>query len=481
MNDLQRQAAVLSEFYALCAIPRPSGHEERVSEYLLERLRAMGLSPERDAALNVICDVPATPGLERRGRLVLQAHSDMVCVGSPDYRPMEDPVRTELREGFLRTDGRSSLGADCGIGLAAALALVASEAPHGPLRLIFTADEERGLAGAKKIAPTCLDGCDGLINLDSFHFGQLLISSAGGLRQRLHKAPELFFPMLDLALRVELKGLTGGHSGDDIGLGRANSAKLLVWLLQSMEIPYELSAIAAGDTYNAIPAEAAAVLVIDSRDEDKLRAWAADFLTSAKKLYGWTDPGLTLEIAAAEMPQWVLTVDQRDDLLALAGLIQCGPWEDHPLCPGCVGFSGSMGRLWADNEKLEIYSFLRSCDDEKMDQYGDFYERAAQGFGFTTWRDSYSAWPGVAQDPLTDQFAAAGRELGIPLEKSAVHVGLEASVFHAMAPEMPMVCVGMDVLDPHSVSERVQLSTIGPFLALLERVAAAYPCGHTTK
>ena len=474
MNDLECQAAVLEEFYALCAIPRPSGHEERVSAWLMERLERLGLCPERDSALNVRCDVPATPGLERQGRLILQAHSDMVCVGAPDYRPLEDPVRTELREGFLCSDGRSSLGADCGIGLAAALALAASEAPHGPLRLIFTADEERGLAGAKKLSPDWVQNCDGLINLDGFHFGRLLISSAGGLRQRFSKVPELFFPMLDCPVKLALSGLTGGHSGDDIGLGRANAAKLLVWLLQALELPYELASIHVGDTYNAIPAVGEAVIVIDSRDQEKLRAWAAEFLNSAKAIYGEADPDISLTITPAEMPQWVLTVDQREDLLALAGLIQCGPWEDHPLCPGCVGFSGSMGRLWADGDKLEIYSFLRSCDDEKMDQYGDFYETAAQGFGFTAWRDRYSAWPGVERDPLTDCFLAAGRDLNIPLEKGAVHVGLEASVFHAMAPEMPVVSVGMEVLDPHSVSERVRLDPVGPFLHLLEEVTKQY-------
>ncbi len=474
MDDLKRQTAVLAEFHALCAIPRPSGHEERVSAYLMERLTSLGLSPKRDRALNVFCDVPATPGLEGHGRLVLQAHSDMVCVGAPDYRPLEDPVWTALRDGFLCSDGRSSLGADRGIGLAAALALVASDAPHGPLRLIFTADEERGLAGAKKLSPTWLEGCDGLINLDGFHFGRLLISSAGGLRQRFSKVPELFLPMLDWPVRLSLTGLTGGHSGDDIGLGRANAAKLLVWLLQALELPYELASLSVGGTYNAIPAAGEAVIVLDSRDQVQFRAWAAEFLSSAKGIYGAADPNISLTISPAEMPQWVLTVDQREDLLALAGLIQCGPLEDHPLCPGCVGFSGSMGRLWADEEKLEIYSFLRSCNEEQMDQYGDFYETSAQGFGFETWRDRYGAWPGVARDPLSDCFLAAGETLHIPLEKSAVHVGLEASVFHAMAPEMPLVSVGMDVLDPHSVSERVRLDTVGLFLHLLEVVTKQY-------
>lgn len=463
---------VLAEFHALCGIPRPSGHEEAVSGYLVERLRAMGFSPERDAAWNVICDVPASTGLEREGRLVLQAHTDMVCVGAADYDPLRDPIQTELREGWLCTDGRSSLGADCGIGLAAAMYLVASGMAHGPLRMIFTADEERGLAGAQRIRRNCLEGCDGLINLDSFHFGQVLISSAGGIRQTFVKRPEVFFPMLSHGFRLKISGLKGGHSGDDIGLGRGNAVRLLIWLLQSLTIPYELASLQGGTAHNAIPAEAEAVICIDGQDEAALRRTVEEFWDSAREIYGEADPDIKLSVMPAEVPQWVLTVDQRDDLLALAGLIQCGPWEEHPLCPGCVGSSGSMGRVFADSTGLELYSFLRSYDNSQMDQRAAFYETAAEGFGFSVEKTRYGAWPGVREDPLTAAFFS--QRDGLSLEKSAVHVGLEASVFHELAPELPIVSVGMEIVDPHSVHERVQVDTIVPFVRLLGRVAEHY-------
>jgi dipeptidase D len=458
---------VLTEFAALNAIPRPSGQEEAVSQYLLETLREMGFQPERDQKWNVRCDIPGTEG-ESGKPLILQAHSDMVFVGCED--PTTTPVRTVQRDGWLCSDGRTSLGADCGIGLAAALYLLRAEVPHGPLRLLITADEERGLSGARQIPADCLTDGAGLINLDGFHFGKLLISSAGGLRQRFSKTPEVFFPMLDSPVTITISGLVGGHSGDDIGLGRANAAQLMVWLLQSLDIPYELAGVHCGDAYNAIPTQAWAHLVLDSRDQATLEQRIRDFLEDTKGLYGDGEPGMEIAAAEAEMPQWVLTVDQRDDLLALAGLITCGPITMHPLCPECVGGSGTMGRLYADTEKLEIYSFLRNCQEDQMDLYGQFYENSAQGFGFETSNSRYGAWPGVLTDPLTDRFLAAGQRLGIPLEKTAAHVGLEVSIFHQLAPELPMVSVGMEIQDAHAVTERVRLDSIVPFVRLLADV-----------
>jgi dipeptidase D len=470
MDNKRILQGVLEEFAALNAIPRPSGHEEAVSEYLVNTLTDMGFRPVRDEKWNVLCDIPATDGKPGKP-LILQAHSDMVFVGQGD--PRTTPVRTELRDGWLCSDGRTSLGADCGIGLAAALYLLRAGADHGPLRLLITADEERGLAGAQKIPAEQLNGCRGLINLDGFHFGRLLISSAGGLRQRFHKTPEVFFPMLDGPVTITISGLMGGHSGDDIGLGRANAAQLMVWLLQALEIPYELAGLHCGDTYNAIPAQAAARLVLDRRDRDTLEKKVQEFQRDTRALYPG-EPGLAIAVADGEMPQWVLTVDQRDDLLALAGLLTCGPISAHPLCPDCVGGSGSMGRLYADAEKLEIYSFLRNCQEDQMDLYGQFYETSAQGFGFSAEQSRYGAWPGVAQDPLTDCFLAAGQRLGISLEKTAAHVGLEVSIFHQMAPDLPMVSVGMDIQDAHAVTERVRLDTIAPFTRLLGAVLADY-------
>lgn len=463
---------VLEEFYGLCAVTHGSGQEQAVSDYLMERLRRMGLEPRRDSMLNILCDVPGTAGRETGAPLALQAHMDMVWVSSDGREP--GPVHTEIRDGFLRSDGTSSLGADCGIGLAAALTAAGGQWGHGPLRLIFTVDEERGLAGAKAMDANALDGCKGLINLDSFHFGEILISSAGGLRQTFTKETERFFPMMDQAVRIRLSGLLGGHSGDDIGSGRANAGRCLVWLLQSLEFPYELASISAGSTHNAIPAEGEMVIVIDGRDMDRLQEACGLFQQELRELCP-EEPEITLTVKKTEMPMWVLTVDERDNLLALGGLIQCGVVDMHPLCPEVVGFSGSMGMLFGDEDRLEVRSFLRSCREEDMSQRGAFYAMAAEGFGYEAEGSSYPAWPGQERDPLSDLVMETAESLlGKSFRKTAVHVGLETSVFHHMAPEIPMISMGMDILDPHSLQERVRLDTVAPFVRLLGAVLEAW-------
>lgn len=462
-------AGVLEEFEAMCRIPHPSGQEAQVAAMLREQLAAWGYSPTLDAAGNLICNIPGTDGLEAMPRLALQAHMDMVCVGAPDYVPERDPIHTCQKDGFLCTDGRSSLGADCGIGLSAAMYLLKTNRPHVPLRLIFTVDEERGLAGAKELQSDCLDSCSALINLDGFHFGELMISSAGGRRQTFRRTPECFFPMLDHPVTLTVSGLLGGHSGDDIGSGRANAAQLLLWLLQSLETPYELAWIDAGTQHNAIPSCGSAHIVMDARDLDTVTALVAQFQQDARAMYP-ADPGITVTITPAEMPAMVLTVDERDDLLALGGLIPCGVSEMHPLIPNVSGVSCNLGRVFADSGQLEIQSFIRACHDDIMEIQGDFLATAAEGFGYSIWSDTYPAWAGVAQDPLTDRFLSEGKALGLTLHKNAVHVGLEPSILHHIAPELPMVSTGMDILSPHSAGERVRLTTISPFVRLLDAV-----------
>lgn len=473
MDAQNLEAQVLEEFYALTRIPRPSGQEAAVGQYLTGRLRKEGLQPETDAAGNIRCDVPGTSGLETAPRMILQAHMDMVCVGTPDYHPETDAVQTQLRDGYLCTDGRSSLGADCGIGLAAALYAATGET-HCPLRLIFTVDEERGLIGAKAIQRDWLEDCGGLINLDGFHFGQLMISSAGGCRQTFTRIPECFPPMLEMPVKLSITGLLGGHSGDDIGSGRANAAELMILLLHALELPFELSRIWAGTAHNAICSEAEALLVVDSRDMWELLQTAEQFLQESRALYP-LETGLHIALYPAQMPGTVFTADEKDQLLAMAALVPCGVREQHPLVPKVVGTSGNLGLIHGDAAGIEVRSFMRSYSNETMEQQAQMLDFLAEGLGYSAAREGYPAWPGVEKDPLTDMFIEEGSKMGLSLQKNAVHVGLETSCFHALSPEMPMVSTGMDVENPHSVHERVRLETIAPFTRLLCRVLQ-----HTT-
>lgn len=247
---------IVHTFRILSRRPRPSRHEEAAGEELDAYLRGLGLSPVRDGAGNRMADVPPAPGRASAPRLILQGHLDMVCAVRPGsgWNPLADPVTVVVEGGFLRSDGRSSLGADNHLGNAAALWLLSTGAVnHGPLRLLFTTAEEVGLEGAKEVAPDWLAGAEYLLNTDGFHLGRAVVGSASGRRETwaapLDAGPAPALP----AWRLTLSGGRGGHSGDDINRGRANPIKLLAAFLAGLP-GGRIASLSGGLTHNAIPA-----------------------------------------------------------------------------------------------------------------------------------------------------------------------------------------------------------------------------------
>ena len=467
----------LKEFNALCQIPRPSGGEEATAGYLADRLRDMGFSPAVDQCFNLICDIPPTEGVPDTPPLALQAHIDMVCVGADDYVPERDPIHTVIRDGWLCSDGRSSLGADCGAGVAAIMALLQNGSPHGALRLIFTADEEMGLVGARQLDASVVQDCAGLINLDGFHGDRAVISSAGGYRLIFRKDCAMVPPALDRGFRISIDGLLGGHSGDDIGLGRANAARLLLWLLQAIELPHEVAEIDACGAFNVIRTSASALITADHEKEDELRRVVELFAQGIHDLYQNTDPGIQIRLESASLPDKVFTPEDLENFLALAGIIPCGVDEMHPICPDCVGSSGNLASLLAKEEKMELRSFLRSYSNQYLNEHCSYARVSGQGFGFTEEEMRYPAWPGDAENPMAKRCVEIAAGLGREMTIGAVHAGLETSVFHSLRPEMPVISLGGDVLDPHSVRERVRLQSVVDLMELLREMIL--PQNHT--
>ena len=291
---------IVHTFRILSRRPRPSRHEEAAGEELDAYLRGLGLSPVRDGAGNRMADVPPAPGRGRAPRLILQGHLDMVCAVRPGsgWNPLTDPVTVVEEGGFLRSDGRSSLGADNHLGNAAALWLLSTGAVnHGPLRLLFTTAEEVGLEGAKEVAPDWLAGAEYLLNTDGFHLGRAVVGSASGRRETwaapLDAGPAPALP----AWRLTLSGGRGGHSGDDINRGRANPIKLLAAYLAGLP-GGRIASLSGGLTHNAIPAQAEAVVFCPAEpDLSPLRAALAGYRAA--------DPGLTVACAPAEGPERV--------------------------------------------------------------------------------------------------------------------------------------------------------------------------------
>ena len=465
-------AGIVSEFRALSALPHPSWGEGESAHALARRLEGWGLSPILDQWNNLRCDVPASPGQERSPLLILQGHLDMVCAVRPGsgWRPASDPVTVVTEDGWLRSDGRSSLGADNNLGNAAVLWLLGQGLSHGPLRLIFTVAEEVGLQGAGKLNPAWLEGGRYLLNTDGFRLGRLVVSSAGGRRETYLRPLETRPPQLEECYTISLTGGTGGHSGEDIHLGRANAVALMAGLLIRLgeETSYELAELDGGTGHNAIPAAARAVVLLPAGRGQVLSRLATALLEDWRKMYGETDPGLSLCVDGVPQPNRVWTAACRDDTLSLIGSLPLGVYAPHPWVTGVTGASANLGRVCTDAGDIQVCAFLRSAGEEEMTAMAQRHDEAARHNGFVGRYNAYPGWPGDPDSPLARTMERVWlRETGRACEITAVHVGLEPSVFHEMAPALDMVCTGPDILDAHSVDERAPLACLPDYACLL--------------
>ena len=463
---------IVSQFRALSALPHPSWGEGESARALAGRLAERGLSPQLDQWNNLYCDLPAAPGREAAPLLILQGHLDMVCAVRPGsgWRPEADPVQVQVREGWLCSDGNSSLGADNNLGNAAVLWLLDQTLAHGPLRLIFTVAEEVGLQGAAKVDPAWLAGGRYLLNTDGFRLGRLVVSSAGGRRETYTRPLALTAPRYDRAFALSLTGGTGGHSGEDIHRGRANGVWLMGELLRRLgeRTGYQLAALEGGTAHNAIPGACRAVVLLPAAGIPALEKLMGELGGQWRWDYAATESGLELACTPAEAPPSVWTEDCRADTLALLAALRPGVYAPHPWVEGVTGASANLGRVDLQAGQIRICAFLRSAMDDAMADMAAGPDSAARAAGFAGAYNSYPGWPGDRNSPLARTMERLGlQETGRAFRRTAVHVGLEPSVFFAKNPALDMVCAGPDILDAHSVDERAPLDTLPAYACLL--------------
>lgn len=465
---------VVEEFLAMCRFPHGSWNEGALAGWLADRFRRRGWVVYRDSLGNLRADVPAAPGRENAPLVAIQGHMDMVCAVAPGsgYEPLRDPVTAGVTDGVLRTDGRSSLGADNNLGNAAALYLLGRTFGHGPLRLLLTVAEEVGLQGAKGVDPEWLNGVRYLINTDGFKLGRAVISSAGGRREvfckKLHTVPR----NKPMAYELTLRGSLGGHSGYDINKGRANSNKLLTVLLGELreELDYELAWYRGGHAHNAIPLEARAVITAD-RMAGPLLLRAVDRANRGiQTILGHTDPGVRLELREVPPPERVWQKGSRDSMLDLVGFLHNGVFAMHETMPGQVSASSNVGRVFVNEHKeIEVDCFIRCAIGFSEEILGFQNARAAHLTGFHTRVESYPGWAGDDSNPLARRMAAIYKRItGEEMEITAVHIGLEPSVLGAKNPEMIMVSTGPDIANPHSTDEHAPVAGLGTYVRLLK-------------
>lgn len=465
--------SVMKEFRAIALIPRPSGHEKQVSDYLLAHLQDMGLNVVQDAKNNIIADLAASPGRENAPRIILQGHMDMVCVADPTvaYEPLEDAIKLVQDGDILRASG-TSLGADDGIGVAIILHILHNVKDHGPLRAIFTVDEECGMTGAIYLDEKYLQDAQYLINCDSENLDTLCVGSAGGVDLTFSRTMKLVAAKKKKAWQIGVSGLKGGHSGESIGEGRANALRILALALAKIQeegIDFALASLVGGKAKNAIASEAIAVIVTDATKEqlDKLLKQEEENFC---RTYSVTEPDLKLSLADALRQEKVFAADDAANLLRLLRLFHSGIYQMSAVTPGMVETSANIGVVCMDGTEVDVIIYPRSSVEGKLFEFCRMAKDLAALTGFALHIGTIApSWDEDKDNPLAKVITEIfEHQQGQPMKVETIHAGLECGWFYKKNPQMKFVSVGVTTHDIHSPKESLELHTVAPLVEILE-------------
>lgn len=483
-NVLQQlqPAALWAHFEALNAVPRPSKKEEKVIAFMKAFGEGLGLPVLVDEAGNVLIRKAATTGMEDRQTVVLQSHLDMVHQKNAGTAFDFDTQGIDMYvDGdWVKAKG-TTLGADNGIGVAAIMALLsATDIPHPALEALFTIDEETGLTGALALKGGVLQGHI-LLNLDTEEDTELTIGCAGGIDITGKGSYAQVAPSGDAAFQLRLSGLSGGHSGAEIHLGRGNANKLMNRLLYRLakELNIGISSIDGGSLRNAIPRESAAGIVVAAAQVPALNAIIAELSAAYKEEYRSTDPELLLSLEPAELPAQVMSVAFRDRLLPALYACPNGIYRMSPEIAGLVQSSNNLSRVLVQEGTYSLQCLTRSSVDSEKE---DLASAIASAFGLmgaeVVTNNSYPGWQPRPDAPIVQLMSNLYQELfGAAAHVDAVHAGLECGILGTHYPELQMISFGPNIFGAHSPDERVQVSSVQKFwkflLETLKRIPKA--------
>ncbi|HLO68725.1 MAG TPA: aminoacyl-histidine dipeptidase [Holophaga sp.] len=469
-----------NHFLELSRIPRGSKNEADAARWVADQGRALGLEVHQDGVGNVIIRKPATPGRESAPVTALQAHVDMVCEkneGTPhDF--LKDPIALRRVDDHLYATG-TTLGADNGIGVAAALAVLASkDIAHGPLEVLITIDEETGLTGAANLAGGLLKA-KYLLNLDSEEEGDLTIGCAGGIdttatrKMALRAATAGFAPY-----RFKIMGLKGGHSGVEIHAGRGNALRIMGSVLWTLgpKFGFEVASIAGGNKRNAIPREVSAVLYIDPAKVEAFQAALKALEADHRAALGAFDPGLAFTFEPkADAPAQVW--EAADAKAVATFLFTCphGVEANSPDIEGLVQTSTNLAIIATNGDTVEISTSQRSSIHGSKIDMAHRVEASLELCGFTPRHgDGYPGWkPEPGADLVKTVNGVHEKVFGKPMAIKAIHAGLECGLIGEKYPGMQMVSFGPSMWDVHTPDENISISSVANFWKLLVAVLEA--------
>ncbi len=470
-----------SYFYELTRIPRPSKKEAKVIAYVEKFGNDLGLKTIVDEVGNVIIRKPATAGYEDRKTVVLQGHLDMVPQKNSDkiHDFDKDPIEAYADGEWVTANG-TTLGADNGIGVAAAMAILASkDIQHGPVEALFTIDEETGMTGAFGLKPGILKG-DILINLDSEEDGELFVGCAGGINVNIAKKyEEENTPAGVVGYKIIAKGMKGGHSGVDIALGRANSNKVLVRFLYEAEkdIGIRLSSLSGGDMRNAIPREASGVLVVDQVQTASFEKMVAGFDKIYREEFAETEPGLTFSCEKCPLPAKVMKQSEQSAIIRSLFACPNGIQRMSQAMLGLVETSNNLAIVRIVDGYFEAMNLTRSSVDSAKDATANKIAAVFELAGAEVDQSgSYPGWKPDMHSPILQTMKTIHERLfNMEPKISAIHAGLECGLLGGVYPNLDMISVGPTLKYPHSPDEKVNIETVQRFYRFIVETLKEVP------
>ena len=479
LEELNPQG-VWKNFYALTQIPRPSGKKEEIGRFLVEYGKSLGLETIQDRIGNVIIRKPASPGMENHAGVILQGHMDMVPQKNSDvdFDFQKDHIRAYVDGEWVTAEG-TTLGADDGIGVATAMAILADKTiVHPPLEAFFTVDEETGMYGAFDLQGGVLQGKT-LLNLDSETEGELYVGCAGGVDT--NAVFEYFMQPVeegDVALKVVIKGLKGGHSGCDINLQRANANKLLFRFLKEAVAQYEarLATVDGGSLRNSIPREAEAVITVPEDEVEDIRQLVMDYEDIFIREFDGVEDNLQFFVEETSLPAGLIPEEIQDSIIHAVTACPDGVSRMIDDMPDVVETSNNMAMISTSvtnpaekRAKVEICCLTRSSVESRKEELREVIDSVfALAGARVEFTGSYPGWKpnlnsrilGVMQQTYKEEFGEEARII-------TIHAGLECGIIGRNYPGMDMISFGPTIKHPHSPDEKVNIASVEKFYRLL--------------
>ena len=483
MNEITKldPQCIWKNFYALTQVPRPSGHLEKIQQFLLDFGKQVGVEAFKDPAENIVFRKPATPGMENRKGVILQAHMDMVPQKTPDspHNFETDAIQPWIDGEWVKATN-TTLGADNGLGVAAIMAVMEDKSlVHGPVEALITADEETHMVGVNNLPSGELHG-DILLNLDTELWGEFVIGSAGGVDVTATlDYQEVDTDPTDAAVKVTLQGLRGGHSGLEIQEGRGNANKMMVRFVREAieETEARLASWHGGNMRNAIPFKAEVVLTLPKENVEALKELAADWLADFQEEYAPIEKNIQLTVEEVATPAKQVPVELQDNLINVIYACHNGVFRMIPHYLDVVETSSNLAIIDIAEGKTAMKILVRSSREDMKENLVKTLESCFNmaGMKVETTGD-YAGWDPNPDSEILGLLLKEYKDLfGKDGVVQVVHAGLECSVILGKYPHLDVVSLGPTLESPHTTTERALISTVEPFWQLLKKTLADIP------